>query len=266
MMHSSVMQYSYAMPKLMQLTLRVLKVTNDIQDITLSPIGIVNSPYKEKFAIPRQPGLVDAAKGTIELLGMANDINSVRGLNQFSHIWLLFIFHGTQEHGWKTLVRPPRLGGNKKIGVLATRSTFRPNPLGMSVVKLDEIEVSAQNVILHISGIDLLDKTPIVDIKPYIPYSDSLPNANAGFVQNLPHKDLSVKFSIQAQQELTKFKNEIPELTVLIEQVLAQDPRPAYKKNKADNKTYGMSLYDVNIQWIMLDFETIEVIQISKLI
>ena len=112
----------------MQLTLRVLKVTNDIQDITLSPIGIVNSPYKEKFAIPRQPGLVDAAKGTIELLGMANDINSVRGLNQFSHIWLLFIFHSTQEHGWKTLVRPPRLGGNKKIGVLATRSTFRPNP------------------------------------------------------------------------------------------------------------------------------------------
>jgi tRNA-Thr(GGU) m(6)t(6)A37 methyltransferase TsaA len=235
-----------------------------MQNITLSPIGLVNSPYKEKFAIPRQPGLVNAAKGTIELLGLANDIESVRELDQFSHIWLLFIFHGTQEQGWKTLVRPPRLGGNKKIGVLATRSTFRPNPLGMSVVKLDRIEVSKQNVILHISGIDLLDKTPIVDIKPYIPYSDSLPNANAGFAQNLPDKGLSVKFSIQAQQALAKFKNEIPELTVLIEQVLAQDPRPAYKRNKADNKSYGMRLDDVHIHWVMLDFETIEVIQVSK--
>lgn len=235
-----------------------------INTVTLSPIGIVNSPYKEKFAIPRQPGLVNAAKGTITLLDEINNIDCVRELAQFSHIWLLFIFHGTQAHGWKPLVRPPRLGGNKKIGVLATRSTFRPNPIGMSVVKLDEIGVFEQNVILHISGMDLLDQTPIVDIKPYIPYSDSLPNASAGFAQTQPQVNLTVKFSEQARQKLTRLKSELPELTLLIKQVLAQDPRPAYKKNSSDSKIYGMNLYNLNIQWQMLDFENIEVTQINR--
>ena len=108
-------------------------MSDSTKHIVLSPIGIVNSPYKEKFAIPRQPGLVNAAKGTVRLLGEVNSSDSVRELKQFSHIWLIFICHGTQNQGWKPLVRPPRLGGNKKIGVLATRSTFRPNPIGMSV-------------------------------------------------------------------------------------------------------------------------------------
>lgn len=241
-------------------------MTKSINDIRLSPIGIVNSPYKEKFAIPRQPGLVNAAKGTVRLLGDANNRDSVRALKQFSHIWLLFIFHGTQEQGWKSLVRPPRLGGNKKVGVLATRSTFRPNPIGLSVVKLDEIEVIDQDVILHISGMDLLDQTPIVDIKPYVPYSDSIPSASAGFVQTQPQINLSVKFSKQAQLALTGLEKEYPELSLLIEQVLAQDPRPAYKKNKTDEKVYGMSLYKLNIQWKMLDSENIEVIQITTLL
>jgi len=240
-------------------------MTKDIHDITLRPIGIVNSPYKEKFAIPRQPGLVNAAKGTVRLLGDVNNSDSVRELEQFSHIWLIFVFHGTQSQGWKPLVRPPRLGGNKKIGVLATRSTFRPNPIGMSVVKLDEIEICEQDVILHISGIDLLDGTPIVDIKPYVPYSDSLPNANAGFAQTQPQPNLTVNFSEQTQQALTTLESEFPELTLLIEQVLAQDPRPAYKQNKADEKVYGMNLYNLNIQWKMVDSENIEVIQVERL-
>ncbi len=237
-------------------------MTEDISDIILNPIGIVSSPYKEKFAIPRQPGLVNAAKGTVRLLGEVNNSDSVRELAQFSHLWLIFVFHGTQEQGWKPLVRPPRLGGNKKVGVLATRSTFRPNPIGMSVVKLDKIDVVEQDVVLHISGMDLLDQTPIVDIKPYVPYSDSLPNANAGFAQTQPQVNLTVNFSKQAQQVLTALENEFPELTVLIEQVLAQDPRPAYKQNKADDKVYGMHLYNLNIQWQMLSNESIEVISI----
>ena len=108
-------------------------------NISFDIIGTIKSPYKEKFAIPRQPGLVTAAKGQLCLTGTANNIELVRGLEQFSHIWLLFVFHGTQDQGWKPLVRPPRLGGNKKLGVLATRSTFRPNPIGMSAVKLDDI-------------------------------------------------------------------------------------------------------------------------------
>jgi len=240
-------------------------MTKSLNDITLSPIGIVHSPYKEKFAIPRQPGLVNAAKGTVELLGEVNNIESVRELKQFSHIWLLFVFHGTQEHGWKSLVRPPRLGGNKKVGVLATRSTYRPNPIGMSVVKLDDIEVTEQDVILHISGMDLLDQTPIIDIKPYIPYSDSLPSACAGFAQTQPQINLTVKFSEQAQQSIVKLKNELPNLTLLIEQVLTQDPRPAYKKNKPDRKVYGMNLYNLNIQWKMVDFDNITVTQINQI-
>jgi len=235
----------------------------NMDNVTLSPIGIVNSPYKEKFAIPRQPSLVNSAKGTVKLIGAVNDINSVRALKQFSHIWLLFIFHGTQQQGWKPLVRPPRLGGNKKIGVLATRSTFRPNPIGMSVVKLDDIEVVNQDVILHISGLDLLDQTPIIDIKPYIPYCDSLPDANAGFAQTEPQLNLCVKFSEQAQRTLQALKPEYPELPLLIQQVLAQDPRPAYKHNTVDDKIYGMNLYNLNIQWQMLDIQKLEVINIS---
>lgn len=238
-----------------------LPMTNDI---CLNPIGFVNSPYKEKFAIPRQPGLVGAAKGTITLAGDVNSIESVRDLNQFSHIWVVFIFHGTQEQGWNPLVRPPRLGGNKKTGVFATRSTFRPNPIGLSVVKLDDIKVINQNVILYISGMDLLDQTPIVDIKPYIPYSDSYPDAIAGYAQSEPETSLSVLFSAKAKQSLAEIKNEYPDLTLLITQVLSQDPRPAYKKNKPDEKVYGMKLYDFNIQWKINDLGRIEVINVTS--
>lgn len=238
---------------------------NSRDNININPIGIVNSPYKEKFAIPRQPGLVDAAKGTIALLNDVNTLDSVRGLEQFSHIWLLFVFHGTQAQSWKPLVKPPRLGGNKKIGVLATRSTFRPNPIGMSVVKLDSIEIVKQNIILHISGMDLLDQTPIIDIKPYISYSDALPNACSGFAQHQPHIKLNITFSKHSRQILTRLTQQRPELPLFIEQVLAQDPRPAYKKNKLDEKVYGMHLYNLNIQWRMVDVETIEVIQITEL-
>jgi len=239
--------------------------TNDVNNsVEFNIIGQVNSPYKEKFAIPRQPGLVSSAKGTITLTGEANNPDLVRELAQFSHIWVLFVFHGTQEQGWNPLVRPPRLGGNKKIGVLATRSTFRPNPIGMSVVKLDAIDIENQQVILHISAIDLLDKTPIVDIKPYVPYSDSIPNANAGFAQTQPSSDLQITFTEHAKIALVKHSNNYPDLALFIEQVLAQDPRPAYKKGKEDDKIYGMNLYDLNIQWQMQGLSSIEVIDIAN--
>lgn len=228
-------------------------------------IGQVNSPYKEKFAIPRQPGLVSSAKATITLSGDANNAELVRELAQFSHIWVLFIFHGTQEQGWKPLVRPPRLGGNKKVGVLATRSTFRPNPIGMSVVKLDAIDIQEKQVILHISAIDLLDKTPVVDIKPYVPYSDSIPEAEAGFAQAPPKNDLAVTFSDKALLSLEQYTQAYPNLTQLIEQVLIQDPRPAYKQAKADNKLYGMHLYDLNIEWQMQSLTEVMITNITKI-
>jgi len=235
------------------------------QQITLDIIGYASSPYKEKFAIPRQPGIVSAAKGHIELAGQANNIELVRGLEQFSHLWLMFIFHGTSAQGWKPLVRPPRLGGNKKLGVLATRSTFRPNPVGMSVVKLDGIRLDKQSVKLDISGLDLLDQTPIIDIKPYVPYSDALPDAVAGFAQEVPDKPLAVTFSARAKQDLARFQELSPELEQLICQVLAQDPRPAYKNGQADDKRYGMHLHQFNILWQMSGLTGAEVIAIENL-
>ncbi len=237
---------------------------NNNNSITLDYIGRVESPFKEKFAIPRQPGLVNAANGKVILTGDANNADLVKELEQFSHIWLLFVFHGTQVQGWKPLVRPPRLGGNKKMGVLATRSTFRPNPIGMSVVELKSVEISNQQVILHISGIDLLDQTPIVDIKPYIPYSDAPPDATAGFAQTQPDINLSVMFSQTAQSSLTHYELEYAGLAQLIEQVLAQDPRPAYKRGKVDDKVYGMSLYDLNIEWQMQSLTNLLVTNIKR--
>ena len=230
-----------------------LPTENDF-NINLTAIGKIVSPYQEKFAIPRQPGIVSAAKGNIILLGNANNIELVRGLEQFSHLWLIFIFHATHDQGWKPLVRPPRLGGNKKIGVLATRSTFRPNPIGMSVVKLEGIREEKlsngkRQVIIDISGLDLLNATPIIDIKPYLPYCDSINSASAGFAQSEPLADLKVYFNEKVAMELSKHQQQYPELKQLIYQVLAQDPRPAYKKNKVDQKIYGMSLYQFNIIW-----------------
>lgn len=236
----------------------------DNSQITFNFIGRVNSPYKEKFAIPRQPGLVTAAKGSISLLNDANNEELLRGIEQFSHLWLLFVFHGTQQQGWKPLVRPPRLGGNKKLGVLATRSTFRPNPIGMSVVKLEGIEQVKKQLIVNISGLDLLDKTPIIDIKPYVPYSDSLENAEAGFAQQQPLQSLKVLFSQQAQHDIRLHQESHAGLSLLIEQVLSQDPRPAYKKKHDDEKVYGIKLYNLNILWqVNLQDNNVEVLSIS---
>jgi tRNA-Thr(GGU) m(6)t(6)A37 methyltransferase TsaA len=246
--------------------------SNDKEDnaqiFQFETIAVIESPYQEKFAIPRQPNLVSAAKGKVILVGEANNSELVRDLAQFSHIWLLFIFHGTQTQGWKPLVKPPRLGGNKKTGVLATRSTFRPNPIGMSVVKLDKVSIENKQTILYISGLDLLDGTPIVDIKPYLPYSDAITDANAGFAQTEPQTALSVSFTKQAQKDAERLVNMLDkkysDLTLLIEQVLKQDPRPAYKQGKEDDKVYGMRLYDLNIQWELTNLVNIKVISINQ--
>ena len=239
-------------------------ITHPVQSFKFDAIALVESPYQEKFAIPRQPNLVSAAKGRGVLIGDANNSELVRDIEQFSHLWLLFIFHGTQAQGWKPLVRPPRLGGNVKTGVLATRSTFRPNPIGMSVVKLDKVTTIKKQTILHISGLDLLNGTPIVDIKPYVPYSDAIVDADAGFAQQQPEAGLSVVFSNKAQADLKQYNQHDSELALLIEQVLRQDPRPAYKQGKADDKVYGMSLYDLNIQWQLTTLHSVLVLNITQ--
>ncbi|CAK8737618.1 hypothetical protein SODG_001341 [Sodalis praecaptivus] len=158
-------------------------------------IGVVRSPYKEKFTVPRQPGLVADGVGELHLLPPYNQAEAVRGLTEFSHIWLLFVFHQTPEGSWRPTVRPPRLGGNSRMGVFATRSPFRPNPIGMSLVALEGITLRGADVILRLGSLDLVDGTPVVDIKPYLPYAESLPDARAGFAQAAPADTLQIIFS-----------------------------------------------------------------------
>lgn len=152
----------------------------------IDTLGIIRSPYKEKFAIPRQPGLVKSARARLELLPPYDQPDVLRGIEQFSHLWLSFVFHQTMAQGWHPTVRPPRLGGNERVGVFATRSTFRPNPLGLSVVELHGVGRERGKLWLELGAVDLLDGTPVVDIKPYIPYADSLPDARGGFAPEAP--------------------------------------------------------------------------------
>ncbi|WP_371185865.1 tRNA (N6-threonylcarbamoyladenosine(37)-N6)-methyltransferase TrmO [Thalassotalea maritima] len=225
--------------------------------INVDIIGKVHSPYKQKFAIPRQPNLVSAAEGSIELLLDCQQHELVRDLEQHSHLWVLFIFHGTMAHGWKPLVKAPRLGGNKKTGVLATRSTFRPNPIGMSVVKLEGISKVNGNICIRISGLDLLDGTPVIDIKPYIPYSDSVPHAQSDMAPAPQSSPMTITFSDKAKQQLASLGEQYGHLALFIEQVLQQDPRPAYKKQDDTLQEYGMSLYDLNIRWQISSQQTL---------
>jgi tRNA-Thr(GGU) m(6)t(6)A37 methyltransferase TsaA len=220
-------------------------MTNPYQ---LQVIGYIESPYKQKFAIPRQPGLIPEATGKLRLQAPYASETMVRGIEAFSHLWLVFVFHETADKGWSPMVRPPRLGGNTRKGVFATRATFRPNPLGLSVVKLDGVEIHNGVVTLLISGLDLLDGTPILDIKPYLPYSDALPEARGGFADAAPETNMTVEFSAAAEQ-FCRQQTAYPHLLQLIEKVLKQDPRPPYKKQRETEQSYGMTLYNFNIKW-----------------
>ena len=211
-------------------------------------VGYIRSPYKQKFAIPRQPGLIPEATGYLVLEDDYSDEAILRGIDSFSHLWLLFVFHETADKGWSPMVRPPRLGGNTRKGVFATRATFRPNPVGLSVVKLESIERKNGKLMLKISGIDLLDGTPIIDIKPYLPYSDALPDAAGGFADAAPQTAMTVSFAEQASLFCSQ-QSQHPDLQIFIEKVLKQDPRPSYKKQRDGEQSYGMTLYNYNIKW-----------------
>lgn len=212
-------------------------------------IGTIHSPYKEKFAVPRQPGLVQDGGGELHLHAPYNQPEAVRGLEDFSHLWVMFIFHQTMDGGWRPTVRPPRLGGNIRTGVFATRSTFRPNPLGMSLVELKGIRCQGQSVILELGSLDLVDGTPVVDIKPYLPFAESHPEARAGFAQHAPQADMPVEFLPQAESQLAKNARKYPYLRRFIKQVLGQDPRPAYRKGESAERDYAVRLLEFNVRW-----------------
>jgi len=225
---------------------------------TFNPIGRIHSCFKDKFGIPRQPGLVPTARATVEILPPYDAVEAFRGLTEFSHIWLLFVFHAVPPGRWKPTVRPPRLGGNRRLGVFATRSTFRPNPIGQSVVRLDGINQVDGRLALQISGVDLLDETPVLDIKPYLPYADALPQARGGYAAEAPEKRGRVRFSARAEDTLSAAAHRHEyDLQALVADLLRHDPRPAYRQNDAPGRTYGMRIEDLNIEWIVAGEEIV---------
>ena len=227
----------------------------------IDPVGFIQSPYKEKFAVPRQPRLAPSATSRLKLVGDANSPEAVRGIEQFSHLWLLFLFDQNLDAGWRPTVRPPRLGGNERIGVFASRATFRPNGIGMSAVELKGVVQEGNQTYLELGSVDLVDNTPIIDIKPYIPYSDSIPEALGGFAEKEPNV-LDVYLSIEAQKSLASHPQK-SHIEAVIKEVLGQDPRPAYKKGKADTKEYAVNLFDLNVKFIV-DSNSITVTAIDR--
>ena len=210
----------------------------------ISPVGIVRSCFKEKFAIPRQPHLAPAARGVLELLPPFDQGEAVQGLEQVSHVWLLFLFHQALEDKPRLKVRPPRLGGNQSVGVFSTRATHRPNGIGQSVVRLERVEPSR----LYLSGIDLLDGTPVLDIKPYVPYADSVADAHNGMA-DAPPPLIPVDWQDEALKAAQSHELRLAEpLVALVEQCLAQDPRPAYQQPQPQRR-YGARFWDLDVHW-----------------
>ena len=217
---------------------------------TFNPIGRIHSCFKEKFGIPRQPGLVPDARARVEMLPPYDEAEAFRGLTEFSHIWILFVFHAVPAGRWRPTVRPPRLGGNRRLGVFATRSTFRPNPIGQSVVRLDGIDQVDGRLALRLSGVDLLDGTPVLDIKPYLPYADALPQARGGFAGEAPQGLGPVRYAARAEAALeAAARRHGYDLRTLVADLLAHDPRPAYRREDTPGRTYGMRIEDLNIEW-----------------
>lgn len=227
----------------------------------IEPIATTHSCFTEKFGIPRQPLLADASRAAIELLPPFNDPEAVSGLEQHSHLWLTWIFHDVAGQ-WSPKVRPPRLGGNKKLGVFATRSPFRPNNIGLSVVRLIEVRTTPK-VELIVAGADLLDGTPILDIKPYIPYADAVADASSELAETAP-ASIPVNIPEALLAVARDYRDEWgTDLAALIHQVLAQDPKPAYQQPDPE-RIYGMALCGHNLQWRYVNGE-IEVLGLNAL-
>lgn len=204
-------------------------------------IARMHSEFPEKFGVPRQSGLVKDLRGTVVFEPGFRGADALRGIGDFSHLWLIWGFHRTEDQGWSPTVRPPRLGGNARMGVFATRSPFRPNPLGLSCVKLERVGwESPSGPVLHVLGADLVDGTPIYDIKPYLPYADCRPEAAGGFAP-APEGALAVEFPPELLARVPEEKR------AALLGVLEQDPRPRYQDDPA--RVYGMSFAGLEIKF-----------------
>lgn len=198
---------------------------------SMEPIAHIRSDFAEKFGVPRQSGLVDALEASIVFTPPYRSPDALRGLEDFSHLWLIWVFDRAIRESWSPTVRPPRLGGNARMGVFATRSPFRPNPIALSCVKLEGIEQTAEGPVLRVRGADLVDGTPILDIKPYIPYADCHPDALGGFAAVPAGESLTVEIPPELLERIPAQRREA------LRGVLAQDPRPHYQNDP--NRVYG---------------------------
>ena len=213
---------------------------SDKDILSVEPVAYIKNGYKEKFGVPRQSGLAPSVKSVVEFCEGYRDENCVRDILQYSHLWLIWGF-SKNEKQWSPTVRPPKLGGNKRVGVFATRSPFRPNPLGLSCVRLEGVEDSDKGKILVVSGADLADGTPIYDIKPYLPYVDNIPQAKGGFAEE--HKNDSVEVEFSSATALLLTENEKENITEL----LSLDPRPSYQND--EERIYGLGFEDMQIKF-----------------
>ena len=219
---------------------------------SVTPIATIRTGFPTKFGIPRQSGLVPELRGTIVFNPEFRNADALRGLEGFSHIWLIWQFSEAVREDWSPTVRPPRLGGNTRLGVFATRSPFRPNPIGLSCVRLESIELSSPDgPLLHVSGADLMDGTPIYDIKPYIPYTDCQPQATAGFTDTVSMHRLNVVIP----PELTSKIN--PQTLNALRGILAQDPRPRYQDDP--DREYGFDFEGYAVKFKVPDPDTLTV-------
>jgi tRNA-Thr(GGU) m(6)t(6)A37 methyltransferase TsaA len=224
----------------------------------MQPIAHIKTGFPTKFGVPRQSGLVPELKGTVVFEPDFRNADALRGLEGFSHIWLIWEFSEAVREEWSPTVRPPRLGGNTRLGVFATRSPFRPNPIGLSCVKLDGIDLNGPDgPVLHVSGADLMDGTPIYDIKPYIPYTDCQPGATAGFTGTVSMHRLNVIIPRDLEAK-TK-----PGTLSALRGILAEDPRPRYQDDP--DREYGFDFDGYSVKFRVPDADTLTVTDIRRI-
>ena len=198
-------------------------------------IARIHNAYDEKFGVPRQSGLAEEVLSTVVFEEEFRVEEALRGIEEFSHLWLIWAFDRAERETWSPTVRPPRLGGNKRVGVFATRSPFRPNAIGLSCVRLIGTEKTAEGIVLKVAGADLVNGTPIYDIKPYIPYADCRPEATGGFTDHTEKRTVEVRFAEEAAKKLSS------EEKSALEAVLREDPRPAYQEDPEREYAFGFA-------------------------
>ena len=226
-----------------------------MESYPVKPIAHIQSDFSSKFGIPRQSGLVDALEAAVVFEEPYRNPDALRGLEGFSHIWLIWAFHQSQRPEWSPTVRPPRLGGNQRVGVFASRSPFRPNPIGLSSVRLDHIAYTdALGPVLHVRGADLVDGTPILDIKPYLPYGDCHPEATGGFASEPARPTLEVEIPPALLDQLP------PDRREALRDVLALDPRPRYQQDP--DRVYGFLFAGQEVRFTV-DGDRLQVVDIK---